>query len=160
MKYLYLIVLSVVLVCAGCHSDLKDEEEKTQEEMEVSLYDENKKAIAYIDFNDEATIYMFDGEPVAYIETEDEVYGFNGKHLGWYVNGVLYDMTHHAVGAKQGIERGGLNTVITSLEKMKGVKHVKPVKSVKSVGHVRPYFIDTWSEMSLTDFLAGGKKHI
>jgi hypothetical protein len=44
----------------------------------VSLYDGSGKPVAYLD-SDAA-------EPGGFM-----VYGFNGKHLGWFVNGVIWD---------------------------------------------------------------------
>lgn len=47
------------------------------------------EAVAYIDADDELTIYLWGGKPVAYLErdtgNEFHVYGFSGKHLGWFV---------------------------------------------------------------------------
>ncbi len=48
---------------------------------EITLFDSKGEAIAYIDTSDELTIYLWDGDPVAYLY-DDHVYGFNGKHLG------------------------------------------------------------------------------
>ena len=73
--------------------------------------------------------------------------------------GVLYDnKTHHAVGAKHGIAKGGINTVVTHPEKTKGVKQIKPIKPVKGNDFTSPVLIDSWSETTLTDFFDTGKK--
>lgn len=62
---------------------------------EVSLFDGTGRAHAYIAVDDELTIYLWSGRPVAYLEKDREggyhVYGFNGKHLGWFVRGVIRD---------------------------------------------------------------------
>lgn len=158
MKYLFFAILSMTVLCTGCHDDSEDQDENSQDDLQITLYDKNKEAIAYIDYSDEATIYTFEGEPVAYIESKEQVYGFNGKLLGWYSEGVLYDNTCHAVGAKHGIARGGINTVVTRLEKIKGVKQEKPIKPVKGNDFASPVLLDSWSETSLTDFFASGKK--
>ena len=50
---------------------------------EISLFNSNGEAVAYIAVDDDLTIYLWSGDPVAYIDDED-VYGFNGKHLGWF----------------------------------------------------------------------------
>lgn len=159
MKNLYLTIFSILALCAGCNSDDNGDDNKPQDELQITLYDENKEAIAYIDYKDEATIYTFEGEPVAYIEPKEQVYSFNGKLLGWYSGGVLYDnKTHHAVGAKHGIAKGGINTVVTHPEKIKGVKQIKPIKPVKGNDFTSPVLIDSWSETTLTDFFDTGKK--
>lgn len=158
MKNLFLTLFSIVILCAGCGSDSGDDDKKPGEELQVTLYDENKDAIAYIDYEDESVIYLFEGEPVAYIEPGGQVYGFNARLLGWYSDGVLYDKTCYAVGAKHGIVRGGINTVATHLERIKGIKQVKPEKPVKGDAFEPPVLKDSWSETTLTEFFANGKK--
>ena len=53
---------------------------------EISLYDSVGEAVAYIDSDDELNIYLWRGKPVAYLE-HISLYGFNGKHLGWFKDG-------------------------------------------------------------------------
>jgi hypothetical protein len=61
----------------------------------TALYDGGGTAVAYIAVNDEFTIYSWGGQPVAYLEAQDAgkfaVYGFNGHHLGWFYQGVIWD---------------------------------------------------------------------
>lgn len=158
MKNLFVTMFLIAILCAGCSSDSGDNNENPPEELQIALYDENKEAIAYIDYGDEATIYLFEGEPVAYIESKEQVYGFNGMLLGWYSDGVLYDKTYNAVGAKHGIARGGINTVSTYPEKIKGIKQIKPIKSVKGNVFDHPVLFDSWSKITLTEFFTAGKK--
>lgn len=84
---------------AGCSS--ASEEKDPEEDLQVTLYDRETEAIAYIDYEDDSTIYTFEGEPLAYIEADKWVYGFNGKLLGWYSESVLYDRSYYAAGAKR-----------------------------------------------------------
>lgn len=156
MRNLFFTFFSIIILCAGCSKDSGGTDEIKPEEKQVTLYDKNKEAIAYIDYTDEATIYTFEGQPFAYIESEELVYGFNGKLLGWYENGVLYDRTCYAVGAKHGIVRGGIYTVSTSPEKVKGVKKIKPVKHVEELNCVHSILKDSWSETTLKEFLNAG----
>lgn len=156
MRALLFTFFSIIVLCAGCSKDSGDTDESSPEEKQVTLYDKNKEAIAYIDFSDEATIYTFEGQPSAYIESKELVYGFNGKLLGWYENGVLYDRTCYAVGAKHGIVRGGINTVSTFPEKVKGIKKIKPVKHVEELNCIHSILKDSWSETTLKEFLNAG----
>jgi len=50
---------------------------------EISLYDYKGDAVAYIDTDNDMTIYLWEGKPVAYLKANKSIYGFNGKHLGW-----------------------------------------------------------------------------
>ncbi len=54
--------------------------------MELTIYDKSGRPHAYI--ADDGTIYLWNGEPVAYLE-EEHVYGFNGTHLGRFENGII-----------------------------------------------------------------------
>lgn len=158
MRILFLTIFSIAILCAGCSSDSEDNNVKPQDELQITLYDKNKEAVAYIDYSDDSTIYLFEGEPVAYIESEEQVYGFNGRFLGWYLDGVLYDQTYNVVGAKHGIAKGGINTVSTFPEKRKGIKQVKPIKAAKGNNFAHPALFDSWSKTTLTDFFTAGKK--
>ncbi|MGE4347542.1 MAG: 4-fold beta flower protein [Flavobacteriaceae bacterium] len=161
MKKLFLVAsIMGSLFFVGCESE---EEENDKIATQIALYDKNKESIAYIDYEDRddkelATIYMYDGTPVAYlyesyINEGANIYGFNGLFMGWYINGVVYDREGYAVGAKQGILRIGINTNITRPERGKNAKKIKPVKHVRSVQPVCPLLKDNWSETSLSDFL-------
>ncbi|MFA5689089.1 MAG: 4-fold beta flower protein [Kiritimatiellales bacterium] len=91
MKYLYSIILTVSIpfICLAFDSD------------EISLFDSKGTATAYI--AEELTIYFWSGKPVAYLCKDSaggfHVYGFNGKHLGWFVKGIIRDHQGKAVGA-------------------------------------------------------------
>ncbi|WP_460090641.1 4-fold beta flower protein [Pseudomonas sp. S2_E02] len=66
--------------------------------MEVTLYDSAGHPVAYIADDGDKSIYLWKGHAVAYI-SEEKIYGWNGKHLGWFVNGVLFDLRGHRVGS-------------------------------------------------------------
>lgn len=58
---------------------------------EINLYDSSGSATAYIDdYVADQVIYLWDGRPEAYL-IQTDVYGFNGKHLGWFEKGILHD---------------------------------------------------------------------
>jgi hypothetical protein len=130
---------------------------------QVTLYDKDKKAAAYVDYDDEATVYTWDGRPAAYLvrpekgEEEDGimVYGFNGKFLGWYASGVMHGTDGRVAGAKKWIKIGEFSTVVVT-ESPRGIKHVKPVKYVEEVPFIFHEPIYGWSETSLADFLGAG----
>ena len=56
--------------------------------MEIVFYNRNGRPIAYAE--DWATIYLYTGEPVAYL-SESAAYTFAGTLLGWFVEGRLVD---------------------------------------------------------------------
>lgn len=165
LKLMTLITLGAMTVFTSCSKD-DPEPEPSFENKQVTLYDLQKQPVAYIDYDDEKTIYLWEGIPVAYlVPVEDEevkdanaVFGFNGKCIGWYCDSIMYDTNGYAVGAEKGIKRGSILTTIVNVETAKGVKHVKPIKHVKEVRPVRHILGDSWSEVLLTDFLNEGIK--
>ena len=66
--------------------------------MEKTLFDKNGKAVAYIHMDYNNTVYLWEGYPVAYLHNEKHIYGNNGRHLGWFINGVLYNNAGERIG--------------------------------------------------------------
>lgn len=56
--------------------------------MEIIFYNKNGRPVAYSE--DWGMIYLYNGEPVAYLH-QDAVYAFSGIHLGWFVEGRIVD---------------------------------------------------------------------
>ena len=123
---------------------------------EISLYNSDGDAVAYIDTTDEdTTIYLWGGEPVAYLTYESgsyNIYGFNGNHLGWYEDGIIRNHEGDAVGFKKGSVRG----VYTNYEGYKGYKQYKPYKSYQEYAPYKPYYSTNFSNESLILFLKRG----
>jgi hypothetical protein len=59
--------------------------------MDIELFDRDGKPVAFISMDYDARIYQWNGTGVAYIYDESHIYGVNGKHLGWFIDGVIYD---------------------------------------------------------------------
>ncbi len=53
--------------------------------------------MAYIAEDGEQSIYLWAGHAVAYV-VEEKNYGWNGKHLGWFVDGIFYDGHGYKIG--------------------------------------------------------------
>ncbi len=119
---------------------------------EITLFDSTGSAIAYIADDAEQTIYLWHGEAVAYL-SQALVYGFNGKHLGWFDLGILRDKRGSPVGFTR-------NTCPhpTKAEPAKHVKKVKKVKTVRSVASTRVANTTVPSTLSLNEFLQSGQK--
>jgi hypothetical protein len=120
---------------------------------EISLFDKEGEAKAYI--ADDLTVYLWDGDPVAYLSNSNDkrhVYGFNGNHLGWYVKGIIYDNDGDAVAAQK-----DATNMITSIEGIKGIKSIKPIKSIKEIAPIQPILSRSWSRTPLVLFLRAGE---
>jgi hypothetical protein len=121
---------------------------------EIDLYNGAAEAKAYI--ADDLTIYLWDGEPVAYLDpsrnnTEVDVYGFNGKHLGWFRRGIMFNHEGYAVGA---VREAFISN--PGFAPFKGFKQFKPFKSFQEFAPFQPIFKKSWSDTSLTRHLRKG----
>jgi hypothetical protein len=121
---------------------------------EIALFDGKGKASAYVSLEDELTIFLWSGKPVAYLDRDSaggyHVYGFNGKHLGWFVGGVIRDREGNAACATKERMRS------TQFEPFKSFKQFKPFKAFKEFAPFRPFFTTSWSESPCSLLLAEG----
>ena len=65
--------------------------------METTLYDAHRRPRIYISGDGENDIYTWDGHAVACIDGE-QVFGWRGRHIGWFIKGVLYDCKGFRIG--------------------------------------------------------------
>lgn len=122
---------------------------------QISIFDSNGEASVYIDFDKNATIYMWGGTPIAFINNDGRdlcVIGFNGNFLGWYVDGVIYDKDGYAVGARKGAV-----SMITKIERIKGIQQITPIRPIVPISPIKPILSSYWSNTSLTEFLYFGR---
>ncbi|MFC1868623.1 4-fold beta flower protein [Thermodesulfobacteriota bacterium] len=70
--------------------------------MERTLFNKNGDAVAYITEDYHETIYLWGGSPVAYLYENRHVYGINGRHLGWFINDVLFNNNGERIGFTSG----------------------------------------------------------
>lgn len=120
---------------------------------EISLFDAKGRVVAYM--SDDLTIYLWGGKPVAYLDRDSSagfhVYGFSGKHLGWFVRGIVRDHDGNGVCGIEGT--GGL----TELEPLKGLKELKPLKGLKELPPLRPLLSLQWSSVPCRLLLLEGE---
>jgi hypothetical protein len=135
----FLVALCLLL---SSHSDAR----------EIALFDREGTAIAYIDTGEDLTIFLWNGSPVAYLE-KTSIYGFNGKHLGWFKDGIVRDHQGNGVGFVE----GAVNKV-TKLEPLKSLRKLTPIRAVQQLEPLEPMFRDSWSRISLDLFLSQGAK--
>jgi hypothetical protein len=117
--------------------------------MEISLFNKNGKPVAYI-ADDGGTIYLWDGRPVAYL-SEDQVYGWNGRQLGWFHNGTLFDI----YGLRAGFIKSK-SPIATDVEPLKSQKNLKPVKGKKQARVIKPILCYGYSNKTLENLLEAG----
>lgn len=120
--------------------------------MEETLFEPDGTPVAYVDYDGDSTIYLWKGVPVAYLDKDNCIYGFNGKHLGWYENGVIWNLK----GERNGYNKNTL-PVYARYEPYKSYKNYKPYKSYKQYANNKPSKKLTKSQESLSQFLSRGK---
>jgi hypothetical protein len=122
---------------------------------DVALFDGTGNASAYVAVQDELTIYLWSGEPVAYLEQDSaggfHIYGFNGKHLGWFIDGVVRNHDGDAACATKERLRS------TAFEPFKAFKQFKPFKSFKEFAPFRPFFSNSWAGTACQFLLVEGE---
>ncbi|MDX2268663.1 MAG: hypothetical protein NW208_11195 [Bryobacter sp.] len=101
------------------------------------------------------TIYLWNGKPVAYLDSDKRnggfsVYGFNGKHLGWLVQGIVRDHEGDAACAIKERMKS------TDFEPFKSFKEFKPFKAFKEFAPPRPTFSKSFGSTTCSLLLAEG----
>lgn len=120
---------------------------------EVSIFDSNGEATAYLDQRD-LTIYLWNGTPTTYLEPSGDcynIYGYNGEHLGWLESGIIRNHDGFLVG----YFRGSLNVPVKN-EPFKQFKRDKPFKSPKKFAPYKPSYKNKFSTTPLFNFLMLG----
>jgi hypothetical protein len=118
--------------------------------MEVTLFDKKGKPVAYL-ADDGETVYLWNGSLVAYLY-EDKLYGWNGKQLGWFVNGTVFDI----YGLRAGFIKSK-SPLVTEIEPPKTVKQMKGIKKVRQPQVVKPVMCYGYSGKPLEELLEEGK---
>jgi hypothetical protein len=151
MRYTLLLLSALMMLCLAVKCVAQEEE--------TTLFNSDGTPVAYIavaEDNEEPTIYLWSGRPVAYLASSSSdgysIYGFNGKHLGWFVKGIARD--HDGDGAC------GVREVVQSpkAEPFKAFKQFQPFKAFKVFEPFRPVFTQKWSSTSCGLFLSEGAK--
>jgi hypothetical protein len=120
--------------------------------MEKTLYNKNGDIIAYISNDFHNTIYLWEGKQVAYIYEDQHIYGINGRHLGWFIDEIIYNNDGERVGFTN-------NSCPVSVAK----ETVKPEKYPKDEIQPRwkapplPKTLFDFANEDLSDFLKEGR---
>lgn len=112
---------------------------------EIPIWDRRSVATAYIVPGDGDTIYLWTGQPVAYLLGED-VYGFNGNHLGWFIDGIVWDWEGVAVGFTRQAPY-----VAQTAEPPKAPRQTKPASLPREAVPAKPPFtLGVYTELLVT----------
>ena len=122
--------------------------------MEKTFFNKNGDAVAYLSDDYDRTIYLWGGRQVAYLYNDRLVFGINGKHLGWFVDGVIFN---HA-GKRIGFTSGAC-PVAPSKEPIKAKKGIKDKIQDRWKESPFPKLQFLLAEEDLSDFLKEGQAY-
>ncbi len=120
--------------------------------MERALFNKHGDAVAYLSDDYDSTIYLWHGQQVAYLFNERLIFGINGKHLGWFIDGIIFNNSGERIGF-----------TASSCPVAPGNEPVKPKKFAKYELQPRwkenplPKLKFTSSDADLTAFLSEGQ---
>lgn len=119
--------------------------------MDLTFYDAAGRAVAYCD--DERHVYTFSGTPLGYLEG-DSVWGFDGRHLGWWHRGWVLDHHGAAVLFTDLADGSGLQRPSKQMRPAKGIKGMTPQPATKRVKPLPFLDGDRWSSRSGSHFFS------
>jgi hypothetical protein len=141
------VLAAALILCCISHSPSAEE---------VTLYDATGAPVAYVDTEDEFTIYLWSGKPVAYLDDYSRgtasVWGFNGKHLGWFERGAIWGEDGNAACAIKEVFSG-----FVKFEAFKAFKEFKPSKSFKEFEPLKPLLFGRFGRVPCAVHLAWGQ---
>lgn len=120
--------------------------------MEKILYDKKGEPVAYIATDHRGAIYLWDGQPVAYLYEEDHLYGINGRHLGWFIDEIVYDQE----GARIGFTSMSCPAAVGK-RRPKGKRSVLPEMKPRWAAPPLPKLTFREAGRNLADFLNEGR---
>lgn len=110
----------------------------------MEFFDRYGAAVCYA--SDGEHIYLWGGQPVAYLH-DDKVYSFDGRFLGWFENGWLYDKTNSPALFMDGAT-GGPGKPGKQGKPGKGGRAGRPGKAGRPGTPGRPGKSASWSQFS------------
>ncbi len=117
-----------------------------------TLFDKNGNPVAYIADDYNTTIYLWDGSPVAYIYEGVHVYGINGRHLGWWLDEILYNVDGHRIGFASGTCPVAIGKESPKNKKQR-VEEIRPRWKAPPL----PKLLFDFASQDLVDFLREGQ---
>jgi len=120
--------------------------------MDRILYDKKGEAVAFIAADQHEVIFLWDGQAVAYLCEEDHLYGINGRHLGRFIDDIVYDQE----GARIGFTARSCPVAI-GRRRPKGKRSDVPELKPRWAAPPLPKLTFRESAQALADFLKEGR---
>ncbi len=114
----------------------------------MTFYDSKGRPVAYSE--DGENIYLFTGEPVAYIHG-DLLYTYSGCQLGRFEKGWVRDLKGYCVFFTENAIGGPLKP-LKQLRPLKYLKQLRPLKGIRRIPYMKPLDQYGWSKLSGENF--------
>lgn len=113
---------------------------------EVVFWDSTGHVVAHKDDNDDV-IFLWSGEPVAIVDDES-VFAFDGRHLGWFLDGWIRD---HAGDCVYFTDEacGGARRPRRCRRPARGARRPRPRRLARQPRPARPARTIEWSRLSV-----------
>ena len=115
------------------------------------FHDNQGNAILY--YKQDANIfYDYIGNCKFYLTRDNlgdiNIYNFNGKHIGWYVNGTLRDHQGRIMAS----ETNKLINITYKMSPMKPLEKSTPLRALEELGPIRPMWVEQFSAYSILNY--------
>ncbi len=120
--------------------------------MEKTFFNKQGYPVAYLTDDYDRTIYLWEGQQVAYLFDERIIYGTNGRQLGWFIDGVIYNHSGERIGFTS-----GTCPVAPSKEPVKPKKYVKDEIQARWKEDSLPKLKYTLASGDLSEFFKNGQ---
>lgn len=115
---------------------------------DLTFYDEEGTAVAYT--RDAEAIYLFSGEPVAYL-SDESIYAYSGKHLGFFLDGWVRDHDGRCVFYTEDA-RGGPARPARQARPARSARQSRPARGAREARPARAARQSAWSRLSGPQF--------
>lgn len=119
----------------------------------IAFYNKQGRPVAWIGDNKNfPSIFLFNGQPVAWL-SDDSIYNYSGKYLGWFQDGWVRDRNGHAV-FYTAEATGGPAKPARQARPARGARAVRPARAAREPRPAKPARTTSWSPLSDESFFA------
>ncbi|MDN7865052.1 hypothetical protein QZM19_16810 [Burkholderia multivorans] len=109
----------------------------------LALYQKNGAVYAWLD-ETSGRILDLRGKNLAFVDG-DSVYGWNGRHIGWWQDGHIRDQNGAVAMFTDVASNLGVVAPVKAVRPVQPIKSIAPIRPVKSVKPIRPVRQLSWA---------------
>lgn len=112
----------------------------------LTFYGRRGQPIGYMNAGDNH-IFGFNGSALGYVMSTGQVYKFDGRFLGWFDQGWLYDEANAPALFSESASGGPIRP-LRQLRPIRSIRQLKPMKSNRQLPPSRPIKQVRWSALA------------